>query len=90
MEQLPHQVSSVVKTCVRINSGEASHEEKCRRVPTKPKEKIQVHKKRVRRGLNIPMVTDGGEGKKLKNVVLSRILRISGGKTQKMTEFFCW
>ena len=55
-------------------------------MPTKPEDKIQVHKKRVRRGLHIPMVIDGGKVKKLKFFVLLRILRISGGETQKMTE----
>ena len=43
---------------------------------TKPEETIQVNKKRVRRGLHIPMVMDGGEGKKLKFFVLLRILNI--------------
>ena len=41
MEQLPHQVSSVVETRVSINSWAESHEEKWRRVPTKPEEKYR-------------------------------------------------
>ena len=36
MEKLPRQEISVVKTRVRINLWAASHEEKWRRVPTKP------------------------------------------------------
>ena len=39
----------------------------------------------MRRGIHIPMIMDGGEGKKLKNVVLLRILNISG-KKEKITE----
>ena len=81
MEQLPRQGSSVEKR-VRINSWAASHEEKWWCVPTKPEEKIQVHKKRVRKGLHRPMLMDGDKGKKLKNVVLLRIL-ITSGKKEK-------
>ena len=44
--QLPRQGISVVETCQKINSWAASHEEKWRRVPTKPKDKVQVHKER--------------------------------------------
>ena len=42
--QLPRQGSSVVETRQKINSWAASHEEKWRRVTTKPEEKVQVHK----------------------------------------------
>ena len=38
--QLPHQGSSVVETRKKINSWAASHEEKWRCLPTKPKEKV--------------------------------------------------
>ena len=65
MEQLPHQGSSLEKTWVRINSWAESHEEKWRRVPKKPKEKIQENKKTMKKGLHRPRIMDGGEGKKL-------------------------
>ena len=55
-------------------------------MPKKTEEKIQVHKKRVIRGIHKPMLIDGGKGKKMKNVVLFRILSISGGKEKKLTE----
>ena len=35
-------------------------------MPKKSKEKIQENKKRVEKGLHIPMIMDGGEGKTLK------------------------
>ena len=65
------------KTRVRINSWAEIHEETWRRVPKKPKEKIQENKKTVKKGLHRPMIMDGGEGKNLKTVVLLRILNIS-------------
>ena len=61
MVQLPCQGSSVVETCEK-NSWAASHEEKWRRVPTKPEERIKVHKESEIRGLHITMLMDGGEG----------------------------
>ena len=42
----------------KINLWAASHEEKWRRVTTKPKDKVQVHKERKRRGLHRPMFMD--------------------------------
>ena len=51
----------------------------------KTRREIQENKKRVKRGIHRPVVMDGGEVKKLKNVVLLRILNISGEK-EKMTE----
>ena len=47
-------------------SWESIHEEKWRRVPTKPEEKIQVHKERYIRGMHRPMLMDGGECKILR------------------------
>ena len=46
----------------------------------KIRREIQENKKRVKRGIHRPMVMDGDEGKKLKNVVLLRILKISKKK----------
>ena len=40
---------------------------------TKSEEKIQVHRKRVGRGLHKPMLIDGGEVKKLKKIVVKYI-----------------
>ena len=60
--QLTSQGSYVVETRQKINSWAASHEEKWRRVPTKPEERIKVHKESEIRGLHITMLMDGGEG----------------------------
>ena len=59
---------------VRINSWAASHEEKWRDVSKKLKEKIEGHNKTVKNVLQIQMMMDGGEVKKMKNVVLLRII----------------
>ena len=80
MEKLPRQGNSVVKTRVRIKSWAEIHEEKWRRVPTKPEEKIQVHKKRVIRGMHGPMLMDGGEGKKLKFFCVVKDIEHQRGK----------
>ena len=42
-------------------------------MPTKSEDKIQENKKRGERGLHIPMVMDGSEGKKLKKIVVKDI-----------------
>ena len=55
------------KTRVRINSWEASHEEKWRHVPKYLKDKIEENQKTVKEGLQRQMIMDGGEGKKFKN-----------------------
>ena len=47
-------------------SWESIHEEKWRRVPTKPEEKIQVHKEREIRGLHRSILLDGGKCKILR------------------------
>ena len=52
----------------------------------KTRREIQVHNNKVIRGLHRPMLLDGCEGKMLKNVVLLRILSISGKKGKKITE----
>ena len=54
------------KTRARINSWAASHEEKWWRVQKKSKYNIQENKNTVKKGLHIPMIIDGGEGKKFK------------------------
>ena len=76
MEILPCQGSNVKKTRFRINSWEASHEEKWRHVPKKLKEKIEENQKTVKKGIQRQMIMDGGEGKKFKTVVLLRILNL--------------
>ena len=63
----------MAKTWVRINSWEASHEEKFRCVPKKSEETIQENINRLKRGLHRPMVMDGGEGEKLKKCVVKDI-----------------
>ena len=67
MENLPRQGSNMEETRVRINLWAASHEEKWRHVPKKLKEKIQENQKTLEKVLHRQMITDGGEGKKLKN-----------------------
>ena len=80
MEQLNCQGSSVGKTQVRINSWAGSHEERCRRVPTKSEDKIQENNKRVKKGIHRPIVMDGGEGKMLKKCCAVEDIENQGGK----------
>ena len=83
MDEFPHQGSSVVKKCDRIKSWKASHEEKLWRVPTKLEDKIQVHKKRVKRGLNRPMLMDRGESKMLKKCCVVKDIEHQQEKEKK-------
>ena len=58
--QLPCQGSIVVETRQKINSWAEIHEEKWRRVTTKPEERVHVHKEIKIRGLHRLMLMDGG------------------------------
>ena len=79
----------MVETSEKINLWAASHDEKWQCVPTKPEEKIQVHKKRERRGLHRPMLMDGEEGKILRKCCVVKDIehqREKRGKNEGTTE----
>ena len=53
-------------------------------MPKQLKEKIQENQKTVKKGLQRKMIMDGGEGKKLKIVVLLRILNLRNNSENVM------
>ena len=76
MENLPRQGSNVEKTRVRINSWAASHEEKMAACAKKIKRENTRKSEDSKNGLHRQMIMNGGQGKKLKIVVLLRILNL--------------
>ena len=84
----------MAETRQKTNSWAEIHEEKWRRVPTKSEEKVQVHSEENIKGMHIPNLMDGGEGKigrkgcVVKGIKHHRDKKVNNNRTREDGGFF--